>query len=77
MVKKTKNFWFSVSRVVMQYLVDNWETAGGKVDKKLLHQTVQSFMRTNEEMVQSRNNSGDWEALNSVCEVGEEINHRN
>lgn len=61
------------SRVVMQYLVDNWETASGKVDKKLLHQTVQSFMRTNEEMVQSRNNSGDWEALNIVCE---ELNTR-
>ena len=53
----------------MQHLVDNWDSASGKVDKKLLHQTIQSFLRTNEEMAQSRNSSGDWEALNNVCEV--------
>lgn len=61
------------SRVTMQYLVDNWESVSGKVDKKLLHQTVQSFMRTNEEMVQSRSSIGDWDALHAVCE---ELNTR-
>ena len=53
----------------MQYMVDNWETLSGKVDKKLFHQTIQSFMRTNEEMVQSRSSIGDWDALHTVCEV--------
>ena len=53
----------------MQHLVDNWESMCGKLDKKLLHQTVQSFMRTNEEMVQSRSGVGNMDALHSVCEV--------
>ena len=56
-------------RVLMQHLLDNWDGVSGKVDKKLLHQTVQSFMRTNEEMVQNRSSSGDWDALQNVCEV--------
>ena len=62
---------YSVCRVLMNHLSDNWETVSGSLDKKMLQQTLMTFMRTNEEMSQGRN-SGEWGQMTTVCEVSQD-----
>lgn len=56
------------SSVLMKYLLDNWGTLNGKIDKKLLQNTLRSFSITNDELAaQGRNSMDGFDSCVSAC----------
>ncbi|KAL3869193.1 hypothetical protein ACJMK2_041904 [Sinanodonta woodiana] len=61
----TKNLAQSI--VLMQHMLESWEQESQYLDQKLLQNTVQSFLRTNEQALQGRNQE-EYDHSTKVCE---------
>ncbi|XP_061182202.1 transmembrane protein 214-B-like [Saccostrea echinata] len=56
------------SSVLLNYLAQNWDKVGSKIDKKLFQNTLRSFSITNEELAtQGRNSIDGYQECVTVC----------
>lgn len=56
--------------VLLNYLAQNWDKVGSRLDKKLFQSTLRSFSITNEELAtQGRNSIDGYQECVAVCKV--------
>lgn len=56
--------------VLLNYLAQNWDKVGSRLDKKLFQSTLRSFSITNEELAtQGRNSTDGYQECVAVCKV--------
>lgn len=56
--------------VLLNYLAQNWDKVGSRLDKKLFQSTLRSFSITNEELAtQGRNSMDGYQECVAVCKV--------
>lgn len=64
-------FPFYIVSVLLNYLAQNWDKVGSKLDKKLFQNTLRSFAITNEELAsQGRNSIEGYTECVAACKVG-------